>query len=468
MKHFELWNEIRPDEKRKKEILEEILSTPKVMEMKKKNTKGFRSLAAAFVLLLGVSLAYFAGKPLWIQLAKSKNTSPVITENPKVNQKSDPDSEKPKKPSVEQEMAKTLPLANYKATPNAPALDYVLHKNAQGSMGYGPGFREDDEHMRKEFEQRDAQPWGKGEDFKVLPVFKNPDYGFVPVSQKTQEERNEKIIEYLPEFRKRAQEIAEKMNVNPKVYEESIQAVGKSCWFGFPQRFIWAGVNIQVGDSEVRIDKAKAFPGIGKWDVTTDLEKIKGSLKEELDSCVFLDPMENPKFLYNIYSHVEGENEQEKMMGLKAYEQGKTLEEAFINYYLNAYQLNIFVAPWINQEEDMAEVLMRKFSRGLDVLAYYPIISREEAVEKAIQGEYVWMYDQKLKYPITKDLIYRIDLVYSENQYEETYQPVYEILVECQDEEFYRGASEQVRALKYYHRITVPAVKGAKISVRFN
>ena len=58
-------------------------------------------------------------------------------------------------------------------------------------------------------------------------------------------------------------------------------------------------------------------------------------------------------------------------------------------YYLNAYQLNIFVAPWINQEEDMAEVLMRKFSRGLDVLAYYPIISREEAVEKAIQGEYV-------------------------------------------------------------------------------
>ena len=101
MKHFELWNEIRPDEKRKKEILEEILSTPKVMEMKKKNTKGFRSLAAAFVHLLGVSLAYFAGKPLWIQWAKSKNTSPVITENPKVNQKSDPDSEKPKKPSVE-------------------------------------------------------------------------------------------------------------------------------------------------------------------------------------------------------------------------------------------------------------------------------------------------------------------------------------------------------------------------------
>ena len=93
----------------------------------------------------------------------------------------------------------------------------------------------------------------------------------------------------------------------------------------------------------------------------------------------------------------------------------------------------------------MAEVLMRKFSRGLDVLAYYPIISREEAVEKAIQGEYVWMYDQKLKYPITKDLIYRIDLVYSENQYEETYQPVYKILVECQDEEFYRGASEQDR-----------------------
>ena len=101
-------------------------------------------------------------------------------------------------------MAKTLPLANYKATSNAPALDYVLHKNAQGSMGYGPGFREDDERMRKEFEQRDAQPWGKGEDFKVLPVFKNPDYGFMPVSQKTQEERDEKIIEYLPEFRKRA------------------------------------------------------------------------------------------------------------------------------------------------------------------------------------------------------------------------------------------------------------------------
>ena len=146
MKHFELWNEIRPDEKRKKEILEEILNTPEMMEMKKKNTKGFRSLAAAFVLLLGVSLAYFAGKPLWIQLAKSKNTSPVITENPKVNQKSEPDSEKPKKPSVEQEMAKTLPLANYKATPNAPALDYVLHENAQGSMGYGPGFREDDSH----------------------------------------------------------------------------------------------------------------------------------------------------------------------------------------------------------------------------------------------------------------------------------------------------------------------------------
>ena len=69
----------------------------------------------------------------------------MISENPKVNQKSEPDSEKPKKPSVEQEMAKTLPLANYKATPNAPALDYVLHENAQGSMGYGPGFREDDE-----------------------------------------------------------------------------------------------------------------------------------------------------------------------------------------------------------------------------------------------------------------------------------------------------------------------------------
>ena len=50
----------------------------------------------------------------------------MISENPKVNQKFELDSEKPKKPSVEQEMAKTLPLANCKVTPNAPALDYVL------------------------------------------------------------------------------------------------------------------------------------------------------------------------------------------------------------------------------------------------------------------------------------------------------------------------------------------------------
>ena len=35
-----------------------------------------------------------------------------------------------------------------------------------------------------------AQSWRKREDFKVLPVFKNPDYKFMPVSQKTQEERD--------------------------------------------------------------------------------------------------------------------------------------------------------------------------------------------------------------------------------------------------------------------------------------
>ena len=39
MKHFELWNEIRPDEKRNKEILEEILSPLEVMEMKKRIQK---------------------------------------------------------------------------------------------------------------------------------------------------------------------------------------------------------------------------------------------------------------------------------------------------------------------------------------------------------------------------------------------------------------------------------------------
>lgn len=319
--------------------------------------------------------------------------------------------------------------------------------------------------LKNPLEYKNKNPWFENEEVKVLPVFINNEYNLKyhegPLQNLTREEAIE--VGLL---------VGKKLGIDTTKYE--CENRGESEFivcFPSKEKYI---VKILPTVEDVGI--------IFSDNEEVSLPKIRERNEEKLQEKYLayyynmykdLFELEQPVFEARFHRDIYVE----KSYDYRVFNRDETIENTIINYSLNPIRfyintnyregnrgLSSISLPYKHLYEaaesgeydnTIIEDLAKK--NQLKVVGYYPLISKEEAIEKVLRKEdsNLIRYDGD----ITLSDIVSIELAYYKGHLNKTIQPVYKVYL---DLKVYQDN------LHHYELLFVPAIEGQQINVNFN
>lgn len=361
---------------------------------------------------------------------------------------------------------KPMTVKNYAIDNDIPALDFSI------TEGQGiPSII-----LKNPSEYSNKNPWFQNEDVKVLPVFinkgYNPKYHEGPLEYLTEEESVE--VSLL---------VGEKLGINTNKYESI--SYGNSYYMYFPNREECV-VRVEPSVKDIRI----FIEGTNKKEVIAELPNIQEENEHTLQEKYLVYfynvyekilKMEQPIFEITFDRYFNGD----RNYNYRVFNQEETVEDTIINYNLNSTDFWIntnyldgaenglrFVdvsykqlLESANSNEFDGSIIEKLANKNkLELLGNYPLISKEEAVDKVLRKEYLSVIDYDRD--IDKSDIMSIELVYYAGPTNKIILPIYKVYLNLKDT--VHDYSSEDNGLEHYGLFYVPAIKGQYLNITYN
>lgn len=360
---------------------------------------------------------------------------------------------------------KPMILKNYSVSNNLKTLDFnVMEGDGIPSI-----------ILKDPLEYKNKNPWLNNEDVKVLPVFINNKYNL---------KYHEGPLEYLTEDESIEVSllVGKRLGIDTTKYE--CNNYGSSYNIFFPNKkesILW----IQPSIDEIRVF-------FGSFDSGTNIplpninENDEGKLQEKYlmyyykiyESILKMNqPILESTFECNIYG--------DKTYQYRIFNQYETVEDTIINYILNSTQvyINMYYSDVDNNglsiidlsykqlldsanskeyDNTIIENLAKK--NELKILGYYPLISKQDVIEKVLRKEYLSTieYDRDIN---LSDII-SIELIYYLVPMNKEIQPVYKVYLDLKDT--MNDYDSLDKDLNSYGIFYVPAIESRYLNLKLD